>query len=288
MNRTKETASVLRHYLGEARKFPPLVAADELALVRRAKGGDQAARDRLVKSNLRFVIKLAREYESRGIPLDVLINEGVLGLFAAIDHYDETKGTRFTQYAAWWVRNHIRESIAAQVTAFTIPVKKIDLEHKVRETWGRFEQQHGRKPSIFEIADELSLTEGELVDVIRVYSTVSLSLTDKESLAGRFQIPVEECVDIKAGDLAIKRLVKFEINDMIKSLDKKDAQVLALFFGINADRRYTLEEIGDQLSVSRERVRQIKEEALEKLRHSPQFKKLEIFMSVMLESHTLE
>lgn len=269
--------NALRSYLEISRKYPPLSKEKEKDILTRAQEGCRDARDLLIKSNLRFIIKLAREYAYRGIPIEVLINEGVLALHEALKRFDPEKGKRFIVYAAWWIRNHMRSVIAEQSLSYTIPVKKMDAESKLRTTWAAFEQRHGRRPRIFEIAEELGVKEAELVAVIKLYSNFSVHLQDKESLSNRFQISIDECKNTKEGDAEVSHRVCLEINAILETIDSRDAEILRMYFGISVDRKYTLEEIGTQYNISRERVRQLKERALEKLRHHSLYSTLEVF-----------
>ena len=252
-----ETPS-LDKYLHDIGKVPLLTADEEAELARRIKNGDDDALEKLTNANLRFVVSVAKQYQNQGITLSDLINEGNLGLIKAAHRFDETKGFKFISFAVWWIRQAILQAIAEQSRIVRLPMNKVGVINKIYKTMGILEQELQREPKVSEIAERMaSLTSDDdtnMYDVLRNENTVS---PDKE---------------------LIYQSLQQELGTVIDTLPSREAEILKLFYGLGSKHPLTLDEIGEQFDLSRERVRQIKEKAIRKLRHNAKCKMLQSYL----------
>jgi RNA polymerase primary sigma factor len=268
-------------YLKEISEIPLLSEAEEKALGRRIRTrGDKRAIDALVKGNLRFVVHLAKNYVNRGLPFADLIHEGNLGLIRAARGFDETRGVRFISYAQWWIKQCILGAISRQARIVRLPMNKEGLVKKAHRTMERMQAELGREPSVAEVADALEVSEEELAETMNLASFhLSLDAGDRSSgepSLGDF-LP-EERIPLP-DDALIERSLRADVRGAMGRLSQREGRILALYFGIGSDRSHTLEEIGADYNLSKERVRQIKERAITKLRKSSDSKKLASYLN---------
>ncbi|MDT8347156.1 MAG: sigma-70 family RNA polymerase sigma factor [Flavobacteriaceae bacterium] len=274
----REVAS-LDKYLLEIGKVDLITAEEEVELAKRIKEGDQAALDKLTRANLRFVVSVAKQYQNQGLTLPDLINEGNLGLIKAAKRFDETRGFKFISYAVWWIRQSILQAIADQARMVRLPLNKISAITKVNRIHNQLEQELMRAPTPKEIANELNISEEEVKEYLKSngkHLSMDAPLVDGEDntlydvLDGdESQIPDEE--------LMLESL-RTEIERALETLKPRDADVVRLYFGLNAQEPLTLEEIGQIFDLSRERVRQIKEKAVRRLRQASKNKLLKSYL----------
>jgi len=268
-------------YLREIGKIPLLTVEDERALGKRVRTrNDKRAIDRLVQSNLRFVVHLAKNYVNRGLPLADLIHEGNLGLIRAARGFDETRGVRFISYAQWWIKQCILYAISRQSRMVRLPMNKEALVNRARRVTAEMHARLGREPSSAEVAEALEVTEEELVETVNLANFhLSLDASDRdggEQTLGDF-IPDER---IPLPDEAlIERSLRADVRGAIDLLSERESRILRLYYGIELDRPHTLEEIGDEYNLSKERIRQIKEKAIAKLGRSTDAKKLASYLN---------
>ncbi len=274
----RETAS-LDKYLQEIAKVDLITADEEVELAQRIKAGDEEALEKLVKANLRFVVSVAKQYQNQGLSLPDLINEGNMGLIKAARRFDETRGFKFISYAVWWIRQSILQALAEQSRIVRLPLNKIGSINKINKAYAKLEQIHERPPSLEELAQELDM---RVEDV-------------KESLknAGRhvsMDAPLVEGEDsnlydvLRAGDVPnpdkelMQESLRTEIERALSTLSQREADVIRLYYGLNGNHPLTLEEIGETFGLTRERVRQIKEKAIRRLKHSSRSKILKQYL----------
>lgn len=273
----RESAS-LDKYLQEIGHEELLTTDQEVELAQRIRKGDKRALERLTKANLRFVVSVAKQYQNQGLSLPDLINEGNVGLIKAAEKFDETRGFKFISYAVWWIRQSILQAIAEQSRLVRLPLNQVGSVNKITRELNKFEQEHERKPSVDEIAERVDLPEDKIADAMKANSRhVSLDapIADGED---------SSMIDFLSGDssntdreLAIESL-KAEVSHILKLLTDKEQKVLRAFFGIDGSPEMTLDEIGEKYNLTRERVRQIKEKALRRLRHNTKNKLLKSYL----------
>lgn len=274
----RETAS-LDKYLQEIGKVGLISADEEVELAQKIKAGDQKALDKLTKANLRFVVSVAKQYQNQGLTLPDLINEGNLGLIRAAQRFDETRGFKFISYAVWWIRQSILQALAEQSRIVRLPLNKIGSINKINKKYAELEQLNERAPSAEEIAQELDMTEEDV----------------KESLknSGRhisMDAPLVEGEDsnlydvLKSGESPnpdrelMNESLRIEIERALQTLTPREADVIRLYFGLGGQHAMTLEEIGETFDLTRERVRQIKEKAIRRLKHTSRSKILKTYL----------
>ncbi len=269
----------LDKYLQEIGSVDMVTAEEEVDLALRIRDGDSIALARLVNANLRFVVSVAKQYQNQGLPLGDLINEGNLGLIKAAQRFDETRGFKFISYAVWWIRQSILQSLAEQARMIRLPLNRIGALSKINKAASVLEQRYEREPSTAEIAELLEITE----DSVQEYMTVSarhLSLDapvnteDDSSLSSLLENTDEPTPDSPL----LRESLQSQIANSLTILSEKERCVLNYFFGINNVREHSLEEISSALDLTRERVRQIKENAIRKLRNSSRTKQLKHFL----------
>lgn len=273
----RESAS-LDKYLQEIGHEELLSTDQEVELAQRIRKGDKRALERLTKANLRFVVSVAKQYQNQGLSLPDLINEGNVGLIKAAEKFDETRGFKFISYAVWWIRQSILQAIAEQSRLVRLPLNQVGSVNKITRELNKFEQEHERKPSVDEIAERVDLPEDKIADAMKANSrhvSMDAPIADGED---------SSMIDFLAGDssntdkeLAIESL-KAEVSRILKLLTDKEQKVLRAFFGIDGSPEMTLDEIGEKYNLTRERVRQIKEKALRRLRHNTKNKLLKSYL----------
>ncbi len=255
-------------YLKEISKTKALTPEEEVQLTRRIKQGDDLALHKLVRSNLRFVVSVARNYQNQGLPLSDLINEGNLGLIRAAKRFDETREFKFISYAVWWVRQAILQALAEHSRIVKLPLNRVGAIHKLGKTTAALEQKLGRTPTRKEIAKELGIKEEEVDDTLKIGSNhLSLDAPLKQEDDSSLIDIIKDKTDMTPEDNMRMLKLKDDINEVLDTLSKREADVIKLYFGIGYDMAHTLEEIGERFQLTRERVRQIKEKALKRLKH---------------------
>ncbi len=269
----------IEKYLEEIGGFSPLSPEEEIFLARRIKKGDEIALDKLVKANLRFVISVAKEYQGQGLPLQDLISEGNLGLIKAAQRFDETRGFKFISYAVWWIRQSILQALAEQSRVVRLPLNRVGAINKVGRALEELEKEFGREPSMDEIAEKMAMTSFEVADVLKT-SARHLSLDEpfKEE-EGNSLLDVIESDRYQPPDGSLmQESLRVEIEKVLSTLKPREAEIIRLYFGLDGDRPLTLEEIGEHFKLTRERVRQIKEKALRRLRHRSRLEPLRKYL----------
>jgi len=274
----RETAS-LDKYLQEIGKVELITAEEEVELARRIKAGDKDALEKLTKANLRFVVSVSKQYQNQGLSLPDLINEGNLGLIKAAQRFDETRGFKFISYAVWWIRQSILQALAEQSRIVRLPLNKIGSINKINKAYARLEQQNEREPDSQEIADMLDIPESEVKESIRNSGRhISMDaplIQDEENTL--YDVLRSDDTNTPEKELMVESLRK-EIDRAISTLTPREADVVRLYFGLNSKHPMTLEEIGEKFDLTRERVRQIKEKAIRRLKHTSRSKILKSYL----------
>ncbi len=255
-------------YLREIGVFIPLTPAEEVELTRGVRKGETVALDKLVKANLRFVISIAKEFQSHGLPLEDLISEGNIGLIKAAQRFDETRGFKFISYAVWWIRQSIRQALSEQTRTVRLPLNRIGSINKVGKVFEQLQKKYGREPSLNEVADCMEMADDEVANVMKT-SARHLSLDEpfEQKETGRLMDVLENEGDAAPDELLMKESLAQEIENCLASLKPREAEIIRLSFGLSGERALTLEEIGGCFDLTRERIRQIKYKALQRMRH---------------------
>lgn len=267
---TNRESQSLEKYLQEIGKVELISPEEEVKLATLIKQGDQRALDRLTKANLRFVVSVAKQYQNQGLSLPDLINEGNVGLIKAAQRFDETRGFKFISYAVWWIRQSILQALAEQSRIVRLPLNKVGLTNRIQKAYSLLEQQYEREPSAEELAEVLEMDIEEVSATLGINSRhVSmdspLSEGEENTLIDVLENHNAEKTD---GDLVHKESLKKEIDRSLKTLTERQKEVICYFFGIGVDHPMSLEDIGEKFSLTRERVRQIKDKAITKLKAS--------------------
>ncbi len=274
----RETIS-LDKYLQEIGRVEMISAEEEVELAKRIKEGDQAALHKLVKANLRFVVSVSKQYQNQGLSLSDLINEGNLGLIKAAQRFDETRGFKFISYAVWWIRQSILQALAEQARIVRLPLNKIGTIGKVNRTFSELEQKYEREPTIEEVADVLNMAEQDVKDSVNnsgKHLSVDAPLVDGEDGT---MIDIMASTDTKSPDEElINESLKEEIARILNSIAPKEAEVLRLHYGLNGTRVHSLDEIAESFELTRERVRQIRDKAIRRLKHSAKNRNLKAYL----------
>lgn len=274
----RETPS-LDKYLHEIGKVELISAEEEVELARRIKLNDTAALDRLIKSNLRFVVSVAKQYQNQGLSLPDLINEGNLGLIKAAQRFDETRGFKFISYAVWWIRQSILQSLAEQARIVRLPLNKIGSINKINRTFADLEQKFEREPTVPEIANVLELAPDDVKEAIRSsgrHVSMDAPLTPGEE-GNMYDVILS--TDSPSPDKGlITESLRREIERALSTITYREASIIRLYFGLNGKHPHTLEEIGETFNLTRERVRQIKEKAIKRLKHATRSKILKTYL----------
>ncbi len=278
-NSLKYVDHSLQKYLQEIGNEPLLAPEAEISLVGKIKQGDEKALEKLTRANLRFVVSVAKQYQGQGLTLGDLINEGNLGLIKAATRFDETKGYKFISYAVWWIRQSILQALAEQSRVVRLPLNRLGMLNKIGKAFNTLEQEFEREPSAQEIASSLEMTDFEVSDTLQISGKhVSLDAPFNQDEENSLLDVLENNDDPPPDMSLINESLKIELKRALASLTKREAEVLKLYFGLGHDNPLTLEEIGLRFNLTRERVRQIKEKALRRLRHTSRSKTLRTYL----------
>ncbi|MCB9233404.1 MAG: RNA polymerase sigma factor RpoD/SigA [Bacteroidia bacterium] len=277
---TNRESQSLDKYLQEIGKVELLTPDDEVELARRIREGDQEALEKLTKANLRFVVSVAKQYQNQGLSLGDLINEGNLGLIKAAKRFDETRGFKFISYAVWWIRQSILQALAEQSRIVRLPLNRVGALNKIGKAFSKLEQAFEREPSAEEIAEVLEgMSETEVSDTLKIsgrHISMDAPLVQGEENRLLDVLENEEEPDPDSG--LINESLSKEVERALSTLTQREAEVIRLYFGIGVEHSLTLEEIGEKFDLTRERVRQIKEKAIRRLRHTSRSKGLKAYL----------
>jgi len=276
---TNRDSASLDKYLQEIGREELITAEDEVELARKIKQGDQRALEKLVKANLRFVVSVSKQYQNQGLTLPDLINEGNLGLIKAAQRFDETRGFKFISYAVWWIRQSILQAIAEQARIVRLPLNQVGSLNRINKAFSKLEQQYEREPSIDELADLLEIGDDKVVDSMKISGRhVSVDAPFRDDEDGNL-LDVLANNDTPNSDVTLmNESLQREISRSLATLTDKEQEVLKMFFGIGFVHPLSLEEIGEKFNLTRERVRQIKEKAIRRLRHSSRSNLLKTYL----------
>lgn len=279
---TNRESQSLEKYLQEIGKVELITAEEEVKLARLIKQGDQRALDRLTKANLRFVVSVSKQYQNQGLSLPDLINEGNLGLIKAAQRFDETRGFKFISYAVWWIRQSILQSLAEQARIVRLPLNKVGLTNRIQKTYSMLEQQYEREPSTEELAEALGMDIEEVSSSLGIAARhVSMDTPLSEGEEGTLLDVLENPNAGKTdGELDHTESLKTEIERSLTALTERQKEVICYFFGIGVDHPLSLEDIGERFSLTRERVRQIKDKAITKLKTNTRCNVLRTYLGV--------
>lgn len=277
---TNRESQSLEKYLQEIGKVDLITPEEEVKLARLIKQGDQRALDRLTKANLRFVVSVAKQYQNQGLSLPDLINEGNLGLIKAAQRFDETRGFKFISYAVWWIRQSILQALAEQSRIVRLPLNKVGLTNRIQKAYSQLEQEYEREPSAEELADVLEMDLEEVSATLGIaarHVSVDTPLAEGEdnTLLDVLENPNAEKTD---AELDHVQSLKTEIDRSLQALTERQKEVICYFFGIGVDHPMSLEDIGEKFNLTRERVRQIKDKAITKLRTATRCKLLKSYL----------
>ncbi|MBK8721950.1 MAG: sigma-70 family RNA polymerase sigma factor [Saprospiraceae bacterium] len=277
---TNRESQSLEKYLQEIGKVDLLTPEEEVDLAKKIKQGDQAALERLTKANLRFVVSVAKQYQNQGLSLSDLINEGNLGLIKAAQKFDETRGFKFISYAVWWIRQSILQALAEQSRIVRLPLNKVGSLNKINKAFSELEQEFEREPSSEELADLLEIPTEEVETTLGVAARhVSMDAPFVEGEDNSLLDLLENTTSPKTDEnLEYLESLRREIERSLSTLTDRQADVLKLYFGIGIDHPMSLEDIGDTFGLTRERVRQIKDKAINKLRSASKSKLLKHYL----------
>jgi RNA polymerase primary sigma factor len=277
---TNRESQSLEKYLQEIGKVDLITPEEEVKLARLIKQGDQYSLDRLTKANLRFVVSVAKQYQNQGLSLPDLINEGNLGLIKAAQRFDETRGFKFISYAVWWIRQSILQALAEQSRIVRLPLNKVGLTNRIQKAYSQLEQEFEREPSAEELAEVLEMDLEEVSATLGIsarHVSVDTPLAEGEdnTLLDVLENPNAEKTD---NQLDHTESLKVEIDRSLKTLTERQKEVICYFFGIGVDHPMSLEDIGEKFNLTRERVRQIKDKAITKLRTATRCKLLRTYL----------
>ncbi|UBM59550.1 sigma-70 family RNA polymerase sigma factor [Marinilongibacter aquaticus] len=276
---TNRESQSLDKYLQEIGKVDLLTPDEEVTLAQKIREGDQLSLERLTKANLRFVVSVAKQYQNQGLSLGDLINEGNLGLIKAAQRFDETRGFKFISYAVWWIRQSILQALAEQSRIVRLPLNRVGSLNKISKKFSELEQQFEREPSPEELAEVLEITSNEVVDTMKISGRhVSVDAPfvqgEENSLLDVLENDTEEKPDQELMNDSLRR----EVLRALSTLTQREAEVIMYYFGLNGEQAMTLEEIGEKFNLTRERVRQIKEKAIRRLRQTSRSKALKAYL----------
>lgn len=276
---TNRNTASLDKYLQEIGKEDLITAEQEVELARKIRAGDQIALEKLTKANLRFVVSVAKQYQNQGLSLPDLINEGNLGLIKAAQRFDETRGFKFISYAVWWIRQSILQALAEQSRIVRLPLNQVGSLNKIKKISSRLEQQFERPPSFIEIADEMEVPDHKIDSAMKIatrYVSMDAPLgNDEETQFLDVFMPTD---NIDTDEDLMRESLGHEIQRSLSTLSEKERDVINLYYGIGLNHGFTLEEIGAKFNLTRERVRQIKEKAIRRLRHTSRSRLLKAYL----------
>jgi RNA polymerase primary sigma factor len=277
---TNRESQSLDKYLQEIGKVELLTPDEEVELARRIKQGDQIALEKLTKANLRFVVSVAKQYQNQGLSLGDLINEGNLGLIKAAKRFDETRGFKFISYAVWWIRQSILQALAEQSRIVRLPLNRVGALNKIGKAFSKLEQEFEREPSPEEISEVLeNMSEDEISDTLKISGRhVSVDAPFVQGEENRLLDVLENDSEPNPDNELINESLSKEVERALSTLTQREAEVIRLYFGIGVEHSLTLEEIGEKFDLTRERVRQIKEKAIRRLRHTSRSKGLKAYL----------
>ncbi|OFY94712.1 MAG: RNA polymerase subunit sigma [Bacteroidetes bacterium RIFCSPLOWO2_12_FULL_31_6] len=276
---TNRDSASLDKYLQEIGREELITAEDEVELAQKIRQGDQKALEKLVKANLRFVVSVSKQYQNQGLTLPDLINEGNLGLIKAAQRFDETRGFKFISYAVWWIRQSILQAIAEQARIVRLPLNQVGSLNRINKAFSRLEQEFEREPSADEIAESLEIDESKVTESQKISGRhVSMDAPFKDGEDGTLLDVLSNGNSPKADISLLNESLQKEIDRSLSTLTERERDVIKLFFGIAIPHPLSLEEIGEKFDLTRERVRQIKEKGIRRLRHSSRSKLLKSYL----------
>jgi RNA polymerase primary sigma factor len=279
---TNRESQSLEKYLQEIGKVELISPEEEVKLAIRIKQGDQKALDKLTKANLRFVVSVAKQYQNQGLSLPDLINEGNLGLIKAAQRFDETRGFKFISYAVWWIRQSILQALAEQSRIVRLPLNKVGLTNRIQKAYSHLEQEFEREPSAEELAELLELEIEEVTSTLGIaarHVSMDTPLSEGEDNT-LIDVLVNPNAEMANANIEHKESLKQEIDRSLRTLTERQKEVICFFFGIGVDHPMSLEDIGERFNLTRERVRQIKDKAITKLRSNSRSKMLRSYLGI--------
>ncbi|MFC1732520.1 RNA polymerase sigma factor RpoD/SigA [candidate division KSB1 bacterium] len=269
----------LNNYLHEIGEVSLLTPEEEIHLARRIKKSDQEALEKLTKANLRFVVSVAKQYQNQGLSFGDLINEGNLGLIRAAKRFDETRGFKFISYAVWWIRQSILQALAEQTRIVHLPLNRIGELNKIGKAFRNLEQEFEREPSAREIAEELEMTPFKVSDTLKISGRhLSMDAPFNQGEDNRLLDVIQNDRLPSPDNNLMQESLKNELNRALSTLTRRESKIVKLYFGFEQEHPLTLEEIGEQLSLTRERIRQIKEKAIKRLQHVSRSRALRTYL----------
>src|SRR5436190_8758958 len=277
---TNRESQSLEKYLQEIGKVDLITPEEEVQLAIKIKAGDQNALDKLVKANLRFVVSVSKQYQNQGLSLPDLINEGNFGLIKAAQRFDETRGFKFISYAVWWIRQSILQALAEQSRIVRLPLNKIGAINKINKTMSKLEQDLEREPSFEEISQVLDMLPQDISDTMRNHSrhmSMDAPLSSNEDGGNMYDLMQNEASH-NPDKFLLTESLQMEIFRSLSTLTEREADVVKLFFGLSGKHPHSLEEIGEKFQLTRERVRQIKEKAVRRLKHGSRSRLLKAYL----------
>lgn len=276
---TNRESQSLDKYLQEIGKVDLLTPDEEIELAIRIRKNDSIALEKLVKANLRFVVSVAKKYQNQGLSLGDLINEGNLGLIKAAKRFDETRGFKFISYAVWWIRQSILQALAEQSRIVRLPLNRVGALNKIGKAYSNLEQEYEREPSAHELAQELEMDVSEISDTLKIAGrAVSMDAPFAVGDENRLLDILENDEQPSPDFTLMSESLRNEIERALSTLSEREAEVVKLYFGLSKEHSLTLEEIGEKFNLTRERVRQIKEKAIRRLRHASRSKNLRAYL----------
>jgi len=276
---TNRESQSLDKYLQEIGKVDLLTPEQEIDLAQRIKKGDQKSLEKLTKANLRFVVSVAKQYQNQGLSLGDLINEGNLGLIKAAKRFDETRGFKFISYAVWWIRQSILQALAEQSRIVRLPLNRVGALNKIGKAFSSLEQEFEREPSASELAEELDMSIFEVADTLKISGRhLSMDAPFAQGEDNRLLDVIQDERQPAPDSILMDESLKEEVQRALATLSDREAEVIRLYFGLQREHSLTLEEIGEKFNLTRERVRQIKEKAIRRLRHASRSKNLRAYL----------
>lgn len=276
---TNRESQSLDKYLQEIGKVDLLTPDEEIELAIRIKKNDHLALEKLVKANLRFVVSVSKQYQNQGLSLGDLINEGNLGLIKAARRFDETRGFKFISYAVWWIRQSILQALAEQSRIVRLPLNRVGALNKIGKAYSSLEQEYEREPSAHELAQELEMDINEVSETLKISGrAISMDAPFSTGEENRLLDILENEEQPSPDFTLMSESLRDEIERVLATLSERESEVIKLYFGLNKEHSLTLEEIGEKFNLTRERVRQIKEKAIRRLRHASRSKNLRSYL----------